>query len=642
MSTQYRPEIDGLRALAVLPVLLYHIGFSSFSGGFIGVDVFFVISGYLITAIILREKSNDDFSIGRFYERRARRILPALLVVIFACLCVSYFWMAPSQLKEFGGSSISAIFFVSNLFFLKHSSYFDAASEEMPLLHTWSLAVEEQYYIIFPIFILLTWRFGFKAVFSLVIMGFLLSLGLSEYGWRNHNTANFFLIPFRAWEILAGSICAFILFKREEIKQHQVLPLLGLAMIIASMFVYDEKTPFPSLYTLLPVIGASLIILFCTANSLVGRLLTLKPMVFIGLISYSAYLWHQPLLAFYRIRFGDDFSLLLKLAILLLSFVVAYFSWRYIETPFRTKAAAAKDKKQPRVFWVSSTAMSVLAAGGLVLFLNNGFPERHSVNNQKMVALEHQVRNNYGLSPNCQSFNLSDHCKTTQEPEVLLWGDSFAMHLGGALVSADEDIKLIQLTQNSCPPLIDFSILRPNKKGAESCISFNRNVLSFIAKTPSIKKVIISSQIAYLVDQKAIANNGELVSADQDEISQKFLNTASKVNELGREVLFVSPTPANGRDLGKCVFRKKMFGGDLDDCSFRRSDYSDDARRAFRVTDNIKKHVNTLLLSELICDDNDCATSHNGVPLYRDSGHLSYEGAKIIGERSDQLKAFIN
>jgi len=642
MSLNYRPEIDGLRALAVLPVLLFHIGFSGFSGGFVGVDIFFVISGYLITSIILKEKTEDNFSITQFYERRARRILPALLVMIFACLCVSYFWMAPSQLKEFGGSSIAAIFFLSNLFFLKHSSYFDAASGEMPLLHTWSLAVEEQYYIAFPIFIWLTWRFGFKAVFALVVMACLLSLGLSEYGWRNHNTANFFLIPFRAWEILAGSICAFILFQRSEIKQQQVLPLLGLAMIIASVFVYDKHTPFPSSYTLLPVVGTCLIILFCTANSLVGKLLSFKPMVFIGLVSYSAYLWHQPLLAFYRIRLGDDFSILVKLGILLATFLAAYVSWRYIETPFRKKPASKTTAKPSRVLWMSATSMSVLAAAGLALFLNNGFTERQSVNKQKMVTLEQQVRNNYGLDSNCQSFNLSDDCKTNSDPEVLLWGDSFAMHLGGALVSADENIKLIQLTQNSCPPLLDFSILRPNKKGAENCINFNHDVMGFIANTPSIKKVIISSQIAYLVDQKAIGNNGEVVSANKDEISQKFLNTASKVSELGREVLFVSPTPADGRDLGKCVFRKNMFGGDLQDCSFQRSDYSEDARQAFQVTDNIKKHVNTLLLSELICDDNNCATSVNGVPIYRDAGHLSYDGARLIGQKSEQLKAFVH
>ncbi|RVU83675.1 acyltransferase [Leucothrix sargassi] len=641
MSINYRPEIDGLRALAVLPVLLFHIGFEHFSGGFVGVDIFFVISGYLITLILLREKSDDNFSIARFYERRARRILPALLAMIFVCLCLSYFWMAPSQLKEFGGSSVSAIFFISNLFFLKHSSYFDAASEEMPLLHTWSLAVEEQYYIVFPIFILLTWRFGFKAVFGLVVLGFCLSLGLSEYGWRNHNTANFFLIPFRAWEILAGSICAFILFSRPQLRSNQALPLLGFAMIVSSIFIYDKHTPFPSVYTLLPVVGTCLIILFCSAQGLVGRVLAFKPIVFIGLISYSAYLWHQPLLAFYRIRFGDDFSIALKCGFLLASFVIAYFSWRFIETPFRRKTQTS-TRRSPSVLWSSAIAMTVSASIGVLLFANHGFPDRQSVNKQNMVTLEQQVRNNYGLSPNCQSFNLSDQCKTSNEPEVLLWGDSFAMHLGGALVSANKDIKLIQLTQNSCPPLLDFSVLRPNKKGAENCIAFNRDVMGFIERTPSIKKVVISSQIAYLLDQKAIGNNGQAVVANKDEISQKFLNTASKVSELGREILFVSPTPANGHDLGKCVFRKNMFGGNPEDCSFTRNEFSRDARQAFQVTENIRKHVNTLLLSELICDATNCATSYKGTPIYRDAGHLSYEGAKLIGSRSEHLKAFIN
>ena len=168
MSIKYRPEIDGLRALAILPVLLYHIGFAGFSGGFVGVDVFFVISGYLITSIILKEKSQDQFTLANFYERRARRILPALFAVILVCIFLSYFWMAPAQMKEFGLSAVSAIVFISNVFFWKHSTYFDTASEEMPLLHTWSLAVEEQYYIAFPIFILLTWRFGFKAMFSMI------------------------------------------------------------------------------------------------------------------------------------------------------------------------------------------------------------------------------------------------------------------------------------------------------------------------------------------------------------------------------------------------------------------------------------------------------------------------------------------
>ena len=330
MSIKYRPEIDGLRALAILPVLLYHIGFAGFSGGFVGVDIFFVISGYLITSIILKEKSQDQFTLANFYERRARRILPALFTVILVCIFLSYFWMAPGQMKEFGLSAVSAIVFISNVFFFKHSTYFDAASEEMPLLHTWSLAVEEQYYIAFPIFILLTWRFGFKAMFSMIVGMLLISLALSEYGWRNHNTANFFLIPFRAWEILAGSVCAFLLFKKEQVNANEFLSIAGVTAIIASVFLFNHQTPFPSLYTVLPVGGAVLLILFCTPSTWVGKLLSARSVVFLGLISYSLYLWHQPILAFYRIRFMEDYTLVHQSGILALSVVIGYLSWKFI------------------------------------------------------------------------------------------------------------------------------------------------------------------------------------------------------------------------------------------------------------------------------------------------------------------------
>ena len=646
MKINYRAEIDGLRALAILPVLLYHIGVAGFGGGFVGVDIFFVISGYLITSIILREKSQDNFSLANFYERRARRILPALFAVILACICLSYFWMAPAQMKEFGLSAVSAIFFISNVFFLKHSSYFDAASGEMPLLHTWSLAVEEQYYIAFPIFILLTWRFGFKAMFSMIVGMLVISLALSEYGWRNHNTANFFLIPFRAWEILAGSVCAFVLFKKEQIKANEILAIIGAAAVITSVFLFNHKTPFPSLYTLLPVGGTVLLILFCTPATMIGKLLSSRVMVFFGLISYSLYLWHQPILAFYRIRFMDEYTIVHQLGILALSIVLGYLSWKFIETPFRQKSKTStpiqSKKSQKWVFWASGSSMACLAALGAGIYLSNGLADRNTFDNRKMSDVEQLVQNNYGLSKDCLSFNLSENCRTTKEaPEVLLWGDSFAMHLGQALLSAEKDIKMVQMTQYSCPPLIEFSVLIPNKKEAEKCISFNRKVMKFIAENPSIKKVVISSEISYLINQKALGKNGKLVSLNQNQLSQHFLQTVKEVNKMDREVLFVSPTPRDGRDLGKCVFKKNMFGGDIQDCSFRRTEYSATAQKAFDVSEKIKSQVNTLMLADLICDEEMCHSSVGGMPIYRDAGHLSYAGAAIIGSKSEVLKDFV-
>ena len=299
---KYRAEIDGLRALAVVPVIFFHAGFEFFRGGFVGVDVFFVISGYLITTIIINDLENNCFSFLNFYERRARRILPALFFVMFACIPFAWIWMVPGQMKDFSQSLVAVSLFSSNLLFWKESGYFDAASEEKPLLHTWSLSVEEQYYFLFPIFLFLIWRFGKNRVFWTIFLIALISLVFSEWSWRNKNSANFFLAPSRAWEILAGSISAFIVKKRGVCK-NELISLFGLFCIITPFILYDQKTPFPSIYTLVPVVGVVLVIIYADQNTLVSKFLSTKLLVGLGLISYSAYLWHQPLFAFARIRF---------------------------------------------------------------------------------------------------------------------------------------------------------------------------------------------------------------------------------------------------------------------------------------------------------------------------------------------------
>lgn len=298
---KYRSEIDGLRALAVLPVIFFHAGFEIFSGGFIGVDIFFVISGYLITWIILDELAEGKFSIARFYERRARRILPALLCVMLVCVPFAWFWMLPSQYMDFSRSLIAVVLFISNISFWRESGYFAAAAEEKPLLHTWSLAVEEQFYVLFPIALMLLWRFGKRSLLSLIIAVAIISFGLCEFASRYYPIANFFLIPMRAWELFIGAICAFI-HKESAQKKDNLLSLLGLVCIIGAIFTYDEQMPLPSAYTAIPVIGTALIIVYGTAGSWVARLLSLRMFVVIGLVSYSAYLWHQPLFAFARIR----------------------------------------------------------------------------------------------------------------------------------------------------------------------------------------------------------------------------------------------------------------------------------------------------------------------------------------------------
>ncbi|MDO8837371.1 MAG: acyltransferase [Parvibaculum sp.] len=357
-----RPEIDGLRAVAVLPVILFHAGFSSFSGGFIGVDVFFVISGYLITTIIVEERRAGKFTLLGFYERRARRILPALYFVIFCCLPFAWLWMTPDQAELFGFSVIAVSLFAANILFWRQTGYFAGPAEEMPLLHTWSLAVEEQFYLIFPIFVLLAWRIGLRNLAISIGILAAISLGIAEWGWRFKPIANFYLLPTRAWELLVGSMAAIYLVRRPMSFGHwnQPASLGGLGLILYAVVVFDSGTPFPSLLTLVPVVGAVLIILFATPETLVSRLLSLAPFVGIGLISYSAYLWHQPLFAFARLRSIDEPDTSLMLALVALALSLAWASWHFVENPFRDKVRISRI----RIFTVAPlTAMLLIAIG---------------------------------------------------------------------------------------------------------------------------------------------------------------------------------------------------------------------------------------------------------------------------------------
>ncbi|MFQ3217660.1 acyltransferase family protein, partial [Paraperlucidibaca sp.] len=338
---KYRREIDGLRAVAVLPVILFHAGFDTFSGGFVGVDIFFVISGYLISTIIISELQNEKFSIVNFYERRARRILPALFFVMLSCIPFAYFWLTPSDLKDFAQSLISVSVFSSNILFWRESGYFDAAAELKPLLHTWSLAVEEQYYVIFPLFLMAFWGGGKRLIVTLLTIAFLVSIALAEWASLVKPSAAFFLLPTRVWELLIGVFSAFYLSKMNRYRFSKCFSeffgWLGLILIAYSILIYSESTPFPGIYALVPTIGAALVILFAEKETFVARFLGNKLFVGIGLISYSAYLWHQPLFAFARQRSLLELDELVLLALVALSLLLAYFSWRFIEYPFRSK-----------------------------------------------------------------------------------------------------------------------------------------------------------------------------------------------------------------------------------------------------------------------------------------------------------------
>ncbi len=370
----YRREIDGLRAVAVLPVILFHAGLSFWSGGFVGVDVFFVISGYLITSILIAEREAGTYTLLGFYERRARRILPALFLVLAVCIPFAWVWIPPYPFEDFARSLAFAALFISNVHFLEHGGYFDLGADLRPLLHTWSLAVEEQYYLIFPLVLVALGAFG-RRKFLLVFAGLAaLSLAVAEWGWRTYPNQNFYFTPARFWELLAGSICAVVLFQRAQMKS-EGLAALGLAMILGSSVYYDASIPFPSVYALVPVLGTCLIILFAERDTITARVLSVKPLVGIGLISYSAYLWHQPLFAFARIRSPSEVPLWVMLGLAGVALVLAWLSWRFVEQPFRGKNPRVLPT-QRGMLGASAAGIVVFAVFGLTGKAMEGYPSR--------------------------------------------------------------------------------------------------------------------------------------------------------------------------------------------------------------------------------------------------------------------------
>tara|TARA_Y100000996_G_scaffold410674_1_gene393476 strand:+ start:7159 stop:9048 length:1890 start_codon:yes stop_codon:yes gene_type:complete len=437
----YRAEIDGLRALAVLPVILFHAGYETFSGGFVGVDVFFVISGYLITALLISDIKQGQFSVINFYERRARRLLPALFFVMLVCLPFAFFWLAPSDLKDFGQSLISTATFSSNIHFWWERGYFGSALELKPLLHTWSLAVEEQYYIIFPLFLALTWKLGIKKITSILLLIFFLSLCLahfsSTYGvFERVKTGSFYLIPTRAWELLIGVFIALhIDYIQEKIKieYNQFLSILGFSMILYSIVFFDGYTPFPSLYTLFPTIGAALVIIASTPNTLIHSILSKKELVFLGLISYSTYLWHQPIFAFTRHKFGHEVPEFIFAILGLISIFLGYLSWKWIEKPFRDKNIVSSKG----IFNYSFAGILIFIGIGLSFSLSNGFIKSYSIKEQKI----YEEFMNVGIynSINMESVKLEEFDLQDERIKLLVIGDSYAEDLINAIKESKLD-----------------------------------------------------------------------------------------------------------------------------------------------------------------------------------------------------------
>lgn len=644
---RYRAEIDGLRALAVLPVILFHAGFSWFSGGYVGVDVFFVVSGYLITSILLKDLERDSFSIIQFYERRARRILPALFFVILCATPFAFFWMNPEQFELFSQSLVSITVFASNVLFWLKSGYFAPAAENNPLLHTWSLAVEEQFYLFFPIMLLFLWKAGRKVVISCIVILSLLSLVLAELGWRLEPSANFYLVFSRIWELGVGALCALALQNNaDRFNSRNGIAALGVVLITYSIIFYEETTPFPSFYTLVPVIGTALIILYAQNNT-VQRILANKILVGIGLISFSAYLWHQPLFAFARIRSEVEPSLLWMFSLSVCSLILAYFSWKFVEQPFRKKSDSLYFSRR-MIFTYSATGSFLLLAFGLFGHMTDGFPSRLAPSGIPFSEIDHMTTINAGLSTQCsvqgsdaKNVISSGICQTGPSPDILVWGDSFAMHLLPALIASDSSQKheLIQLTKSACAPLFGVAITTRSRQPSwsKSCIDFNESVKKYLVETKEIEYVIMSSPMSIL-KTRTFSQAGEIAESSDLLIRDELNKTADFIRQIGKKVVFIAPPPSTGDDLSKCPTYHLTFGSNQNfECKFSEGDYSQDYKSVKQFLSRQDLKVPVIFLESYVCSNGTCNTYPGNINLYRDSGHLSVSGSTYIGREFNLL-----
>ncbi len=637
----YRPEVDGLRAISVLAVILYHAGFTTPSGGFIGVDIFFVISGYLITSIILNDLRDGTFSFLSFYERRARRILPALFLVLLVCLPFAWHWFLPGDMEEFTRSVIAVATFSSNVLFWRESGYFDTAAELKPLLHTWSLAVEEQYYILFPILMVFLFRYSRKLIGAALVILMLASLAASQWGAYNEPTATFYLLPTRGWELLVGSLAALHLqYNRQSdrVLLSRSMELIGLAGIFLSIFLFTKNTPHPSIYTLVPTISVALIILFSRPGSLVHGILGSRILSGIGLISYSLYLWHFPVFAFYRYRFSEnptDGPWLLMIALI---FALSYASWRYVETPFRNRTVISGR----RIFVSSGLASLMFLTFGIGGQVTQGYVSRSQMDGLEIAipTVEDVYCHNSG-NRSISQIRSDDICTVGDGPvRTAVIGDSHA----GALFDALDDLGKRHeegywtFSDAFCPPVIGFVL---NEYGSK-CAAKRDASFEKIVRNDSIKSVILVANWGLYTQgyrDDLMPSGATLDGTRYDDnlhnpalFSTAMSRTVDYLVEHGKEVFILGPAPEFSVDVYQYILKSRLFDDDIDAQSITTPVENYEARNSevFEAFSDIE-NVRVMPIDGLFCDLASCqALSDCGEPLFSDTNHVNRLGADIV------------
>lgn len=605
---KYQPHIDGLRGISVAAVVLYHAVPTAFPGGFVGVDVFFVISGYLITRLILEEIKDGRFSIVGFYNRRIRRIFPAFIFLALCTSAVAFALFLPNELKAYGIDLVSASFFILNITLYATLNYFSAPAELNPLLHVWSLSVEEQFYLVFPLIVM--WGAAYRKLPWLLAGMIVISFGASLIMLNRDPSAAFYLLPLRAWELGIGALLATI--APAVTRQSSITELacgLGLLAIVGTVLILPANSKVPGYPALIVCLGASAILHAGGRSALASNVLASKPLVFTGLISYSLYLWHWPLFAFAKYYLMGALTPLHTVIIIVASIGMSVFSWRFIELPFRRAVTA----RPPVVLGSGIAALLLVAVLGGITYANGGFPGR--LNPAAQWAAGYQKRMGAALEAGMRAKTCfmepdqgpdsydAERCfaKSETRPDILLWGDSFAAHYypGFRAVFDSEGTNVAQATASGCFPFLNFPV-----GGRPYCEALNTYFFNLIRQRRPRVVVLSTAWYGYT------------------SLPVEFDNTIQRLIALNTEVVILGPPPAHKVPV-PLILTKFLHWGRAPTEMPSQAIWEG----VFRIDDVMRAkyvmpHVHYISMLDQICAGRVCPILMDGQPIYYDGAHF--------------------
>lgn len=651
----YRSEVDGLRALAIVPVILFHAGFSLFSGGYLGVDVFFVISGFLITSLIHDQIVAKTFSFRVFYERRARRLFPALFVVAIASIPFAWAWVPPDEFIEYSQSLIAVALFIANIFFYAQSGYFDTAAELKPFLHTWSLAIEEQYYFLFPVVLMLLLKLLRKSAFVLLLGIAGASYFASQAVIENQPSAAFFHLHLRVWELMVGSTVALWAGNQHQVVRRMPVLLkdglagLGLVAILISIFTLDESTRHPGAWTWVPVLGTALVLLFSSSNGLTGKLLGWRPFVSIGLLSYGAYLWHQPIFALVRQRNFSEPTTFGAIALIALTFILAAASLRFIERPIRT--GRVLPGKHIFTFWGVGTLV-LLIAGGIGME-KDGWSGRFNLPDEVSKSLvDRSPRGKCDPYTDANGLGSSfcwlgaDYFNATNK--IAVFGDSHAYPITAAFDEPARElgVSVVMSGIGGCLPLLGANVIDgPNP--FSSCSALAERQVKLV-KDMKIEKVFLISRWSLYTSRGYTETKMYHVGASIDDRRtldhslhsfEAALNETAKAYEAaGAKVFIVSQVPQQITHPFSAYY--KIFADGFQGHRQAALDFASiDLKRHLSIQkanrDIIERSVKAnpslthAVLDSIYCGSSICRLGTPEHSYYTDTNHISTDGALL-------------